>query len=268
MSALFSTLAVFCRQTNIILSVLNPALILLLRVFFTYFVFILVWVGLEEWEISETGNPDHSFAFFGILRVPVRSSSCSSLSRLIHLLPCFLREERLFGRIGWPRASFHVAASNAALLLFGLLLPCLHRWHRAEVVSLLSPPGKDQQDTGLELSFLLVIVFLVVCFWLSLTADSSRNSRLFIPLFDPITATSSFTFLKILWLCFPFFFSSDIRSHSSISWFRFTRLRSLEWWENSCPALRACSCWFLVCYSLWSLFRPLWLSLAFWSLLL
>ena len=34
LSALFSSFAVFCRQTNIILSVLNPALILLLRVCF------------------------------------------------------------------------------------------------------------------------------------------------------------------------------------------------------------------------------------------
>ena len=40
LSALFSFFAVFCRQTNIILSVLNPALILLLRVCFFYLWFL------------------------------------------------------------------------------------------------------------------------------------------------------------------------------------------------------------------------------------
>ena len=50
LSALFSFFAVFCRQTNIILSVLNPALILLLRVcfFFLFILIPLVWIGLEE----------------------------------------------------------------------------------------------------------------------------------------------------------------------------------------------------------------------------
>ena len=212
LSALFSSFAVFCRQTNIILSVLNPALILLLRVcFFFHFLLIpLVWIGLEEWEIREVWNTNHSFTFFDFLRIPIRSSSRYSVPRFIHFLRCVLREERIFGGIGRSRASFHVAPSNAALLLFCFLLPRVHRRHRSEVVSLHPPPRKDQQNAAWFVSFLFVFVFSVFVLLLISRSDSLRNSRLFIRLFAPIIATLFFTFLKISWLYFFLSFSSKI----------------------------------------------------------
>lgn len=162
----------------------------------------LVWIGLEEWEVREVRNTNHSFTHIGFLRIPIRSSSRNSIPCFIHFIPRVLREERIFGGIGRSWTSFHVAPSNAALLFFCLLLPRVYRWHRSEVVSLHSPPRKDQQNADLELSFLFVFIFSVFVYWFISRSDSLRNSRLFIRLFVPIIVTLFFTFLKILWLYF------------------------------------------------------------------